>query len=175
MSSAFLDAFARLLPFEGGFSDDPADPGNWTGGAVGVGVLRGTKYGISAASYPTLDIAGLTPGAATALYRAGYWDKIAGDALPGPIAAELFDCAVNQGVGFAARTLQAALHVAVDGVIGPQTVAAAARAGNDPLPVVVEIAARRAVRYAGSGGFSRFGYGWMRRLMDVTVRAIAPA
>ncbi len=175
MTGAFAAAFARLLPFEGGFSDDPSDPGNWTGGAIGVGILRGTKYGISAAAFPTLDIAGLTPAAAAPLYRHGYWDKIAGDALPAPIAAELFDCAVNQGVRFAAETLQAALHVAVDGVIGPQTVAAAVRAGNDPLPIVVEIAARRAVHYARTRGFSRFGYGWMHRLMDVTARAVSPA
>ncbi len=51
---------ASVLPFtlhqEGGLSLDPKDPGNWTGGKVGLGKLLGTKYGIAAASHPGLDV-----------------------------------------------------------------------------------------------------------------------
>ena len=56
----FEDAFARLIGNEGEFDDSPKDRGNWTGGAIGVGELRGTKYGISAAAFPTLDIKAIT-------------------------------------------------------------------------------------------------------------------
>ena len=53
----FDAAFARLLGNEGGFDDDARDRGNWTGGRIGVGELKGTKYGVSAAAFPDLDIA----------------------------------------------------------------------------------------------------------------------
>ena len=57
---AFERAFAVVLGHEGGYTADPADPGNWTGGAPGRGECRGTNWGISAASYPYLPIRALT-------------------------------------------------------------------------------------------------------------------
>ena len=70
MTTTFDTAFANVIGLEGGYTDDPRDRGNWTGGTVGQGKLRGTKYGISAAAFPTLDIANLTLDAAKAIYRA---------------------------------------------------------------------------------------------------------
>ena len=52
----FDKAFDIIVGVEGGFSLDPNDPGNWTGGKRGVGELKGTRWGISAKSYPHLDI-----------------------------------------------------------------------------------------------------------------------
>ena len=43
---------AETLAHEGGYSSNPKDPGNWTGGKVGAGKLLGTQKGIAAASYP---------------------------------------------------------------------------------------------------------------------------
>jgi len=56
----FEESFKVLIGHEGGYSDDRNDPGNWTGGKVGVGELLGTKYGVAANSYPMEDIQGLT-------------------------------------------------------------------------------------------------------------------
>ena len=56
----FDKAFDRLIGHEGGFTNDSRDAGNWTGGKVGVGKLVGTKFGLSAATYPTLDIKNIT-------------------------------------------------------------------------------------------------------------------
>ena len=60
MISNFIPSVNFTLSQEGGYQDNPADPGNWTGGKVGHGVMKGTKYGISAESYPHLDIKNLT-------------------------------------------------------------------------------------------------------------------
>jgi lysozyme family protein len=76
MDDFFPRAFAALIGPEGDYSAVREDPGNWTGGAVGHGLRRGTKYGISAASFPTLDIQGLTLEQARAIYRALYWDRM---------------------------------------------------------------------------------------------------
>ena len=84
--SAFARAFRVVVGEEGGYTTNPADPGNWTSGQCGAGRCAGTKFGISAAAYPGLDIAGLSLGDAQAIYRRDYWDRVQGDALPPPLA-----------------------------------------------------------------------------------------
>jgi lysozyme family protein len=79
-----------------------------------------------------------------------------------------FDAAVNHGVGNAARMLQEALGVPVDGEIGPETLGAART-----LPVeqvISRYANIRRARYRSLGHFWRFGRGWLRRV-DRTVAA----
>jgi lysozyme family protein len=122
--AVFDQCFAITVGIEGGYSTDRNDPGNWTGGKVGAGTCSGTKYGISAASYPTLDIASLTIDAAKAIYLRDYWSRIRGDDLPAPLACLAFDAAVNNGDGRAERWLQAAAGATVDGVVGDKTIAA---------------------------------------------------
>jgi lysozyme family protein len=170
--SGFERGFALTVGQEGGYDCNPVDRGNWTGGAVGLGQLRGTRFGISAASYPTLDIAGLSLAQAQAIYRGDYWQRVAGDLLPDAVAIVAFDIAVNQGVGTSARLLQAALGVAVDGVIGPATTAAA-RGCADLAALLDEMGARRALAYAGTAGLASFGLGWMRRVFAVRRAAAA--
>jgi len=65
----FWRALSPVLKEEGGLSLDRHDKGNWTGERVGVGALKGTKYGIAASSYPDLDIRHLTVEQAGAIYR----------------------------------------------------------------------------------------------------------
>ncbi|KVT60593.1 hypothetical protein WK55_09610 [Burkholderia ubonensis] len=157
----FDQAFALVVGIEGGFSTDQNDPGNWTGGKVGVGVFKGTKYGISAAAYPNLDIANLTPDDAKAIYGSDYWAACACDRVPWPLALFVFDCAVNQGVGAAKMTLQQALGVTADGVIGPVTLAAAQNADAEHVALFM---ASRGIRYTHSPIFPGNGLGWFKRL-----------
>ena len=61
MTPLFLAAFNVTFAAEGETLDrTPSDRGNWTSGVIGVGTLVGSKFGISAATYPTLDIPNLT-------------------------------------------------------------------------------------------------------------------
>jgi hypothetical protein len=108
----FAAALAAVLAHEGGYQAMPDDPGNWTGGKIGAGALKGTKFGITAASYPALDIASLTQVDAAAIYRRDFWDRWGFARLPPPLAAKLFDAAVNLGVGPAVQALQRALRAA---------------------------------------------------------------
>lgn len=169
---SFTRAFAVVVGEEGGYSADAADPGNWTGGAVGQGALRGTKFGISAASYPALDIEHLTLADAQAIYRRDYWDRVQGDALPPPLALLVFDAAVNNGLERAARWLQAAVGVAEDGVIGPETVAAVAARAGDAAGLGAEFLAQRTVFMADLPTWRTFGLGWARRLAALPYRAM---
>ena len=65
----FKQAFRVVVGEEGGFTANPADPGNWSGGRCGVGRCVGTKYGISGAAYPDLDINALDLTSAEGIYR----------------------------------------------------------------------------------------------------------
>jgi lysozyme family protein len=125
------DVFAQALSFtlqhEGKTSMDPNDPGNWTGGKVFSGELRGTKFGISAKAFPNVDIQSLTLERAAQLYRLNYWiePKVYRVAERAPeVAVRLFDLGVNCGTGTAARMLQRALNTVCAGEVAPRRQAA---------------------------------------------------
>lgn len=165
----FDDIFERVVGHEGGFSDDPRDKGNWTGGAVGLGELKGTKYGISAASYPKLDIKNLTLEHAKEIYRRDFWDAIQGNLLPQPVDEYVFDYAVNSGVERAAMALQAAVGALQDGNIGPKTIRAVM--GRDPLQVIRLLFVDRAIIFELHPKEVVYGRGWYARLFDKTLQA----
>jgi lysozyme family protein len=165
--SSFDRMFDVVIGNEGGFTSDPQDPGNWTGGAVGAGRCHGTKFGISAAAYPDVDIANLTLDLAGSIYQRDYWQRIAGDRLPAALALLVFDAAVNSGVGRAARWLQQAAQVPQDGMIGPRTLAAINRVAEQPEGVAnlcAEFLAQRLWFMTSLPTWKTFGLGWARRL-----------
>lgn len=109
MRANFAAALAVTLGFEGGYSNDPRDPGNWTGGKTGKGALKGTNRGISAASYPNLDIKNLSPGQTQEIYRRDYWDKVSGDKLAAGVDLVTFDAGVQSGPSRALNWLMASI------------------------------------------------------------------
>ncbi|WP_276200290.1 glycosyl hydrolase 108 family protein [Chelatococcus sp. XZ-Ab1] len=161
-----------IFEFEGGYSTLRSDPGNWTGGKVGVGELKGTKYGIAANSFPHLDIKNLTKAEAGEIYRTRYWNKVRCDQLPDGVDLATFDPAVNSGPARAAKWLQAALGVTQDGVVGPQTVSAAVQT-PDKITVVKKLCAKRLGFLQALSTWRTFGKGWLRRVTAVEAKAIA--
>ena len=168
--TAFEKAFTIVVGEEGGFGADPRDPGNWTGGRCGIGACRGTKYGISAASYPLVDIAGLSLESAKAIYQRDYWNAVRGDELPPPLAMLVFDSAVNNGAGQAVRWLQSAAGAHVDGIMGPQTIEAVEKA--TAMELMSEFQSVRLVFMAGLPTWRTFGRGWARRICRLPYEAI---
>lgn len=160
--SSFNISFDRLMNHEGNFTDNPKDPGNWTGGKVGVGKLRGTKYGIAANTYPTLDIKNLTRDQAKRIYKRDFWDVVEGDELPDGVSFQLFDFAVNSGCQTAIRYFQRALNVADDGVWGPRSAAAAKAMSESDM--IMALCSERLDFMTRSGGWADFGKGWARRI-----------
>lgn len=160
----FDDAFEKLIGHEGGYSDDPRDSGNWTGGKIHSGELRGTKYGIAANTFPKLDIKNLTLDQAKDIYKRNYWDKIITPDIPLNVRFTLFDMAVNSGIGFAVKILQRALCVEDDGDIGPQTLAALK--ANSPKLLANRINANRLLAMTEMSGWPTFGKGWARRIAN---------
>lgn len=157
----FTDAFAYVVGEEGKLSLDPKDRGNWTGGKVGVGELKGTKYGVSAAAYPTLDIANLSLQDAQTIAKRDYWDKISGDNLRYGIALCLFDFGYNAGIAEAVSCAQAALDLTRDGILGPKTLFSLKLTSLTEF--VAGFTAARIKAYTLMPEFPHEGNGWMAR------------
>ena len=149
------------------------DRGNWTGGKVGIGELRGSRFGISAASYPTVDIAALTYDGALDIYDRDYFSRVRGDDLPPPLALLVFDAAVNNGVPRASHWLQLAVGAHVDGIVGDETVASTKHAVTALgwQAVAMDVHAHRLDFMARDPDWAEFGLGWARRLVALTFQA----
>lgn len=171
MSPAFSTAVSWVMTWEGGYTNDPSDPGNWTGGAVGIGECKGTNFGISAASYPTLDIANLTEIEAHVVYARDYWTPIRGDDLPPALAMVTFDGAVNSGVRAASVWLQSVVGASEDGIIGPQTLAAVGKWNGGTRSLCAEVLAQRVVANGNDPNFGTYGLGWSRRTTALAFQA----
>ena len=195
------DCLAFTLREEGGFVDDPRDPGGATNMGITLATLRVWR------DDKQLDVAAiedLTVADATTIYGADFWNRARCDALPAGVDLLVFDHGVNAGtirsakllqqtLGFApadvdgsigpdtlasagapdgaalarglsgadARTLQAALDVAQDGVVGPVTLGLAQAA---PLVVLaVALHAAQTAYYRALPTFRTFGKGWLTR------------
>lgn len=160
---SFFDdtAFPWLHDREGGLSLDPHDSGNWTSGKVGVGELRGTKYGVSAAAHPDLDIKNLTVDDARVIAKNEYWDPWHGDSLPPGVALCVFDFAYNAGVEEAIKVLQRSVHAGVDGICGPETIAMVQC--RDPAQTIADFTVERIHAYTLMAAFSTYGKQWIAR------------
>lgn len=163
-SITFDEAFKRLIGHEGGYSTDRRDPGNWTGGRVGVGTLKGTKFGLAANTYPNLDIKNLTLAQAKAIYKKDWWDKLGADGMHSAIVFQLWDFAINAGRSRAIKELQQAVGVSADGIIGPQTLAAVN--SHDLNDVILSLTAERLKFYTSLSTFKTYGKGWTNRVAD---------
>lgn len=162
MTDVFDKYMGRLLSAEGGLSLDNKDPGNWTGGLVGVGKLVGTKYGIAANTYPTLDITNLTKQQAILIYRKDFWERYHVDVMPGAVAYSVLDGLVNSGPVNAIRWLQQACGVADDGHWGPQT--GAAVASMDPCDLLLKYNSKRLLFMTKLSTWQTYGKGWASRI-----------
>ena len=147
---AFAEAFERTVGLEGGYVNDPKDPGGET------------NWGISKRSYPDLDIKNLTRDEARVIYERDFWNRIHADVLPDGVAFQAFDFAFNSGIETAVRYLQRALGVADDGHWGPVTQAAAAAVPEAKL--IMRFLAERLDFLTRRSNWADAGRGWARRI-----------
>lgn len=167
MAEANWDAcLAFVLAAEGGYVDDPMDPGGATNLGITLQVLSIWRH----TAVTKADVQALTRNEAGAIYRANYWNAERCSDLPAGVDLMVFDAAVNMGIGRAAKFLQTVVGVTADGSIGPQTVAATA--AKAPVDVVNGLAAARLLFYQGLPTFDHFGHGWTARVNNAKAHAL---
>jgi lysozyme family protein len=158
----FPQCFALVLKNEGGYVDNPADPG----GATNLGCTKAVWEQYVGHSVTKDDIKALTPNDVMPLYKAKYWDTIKGDDLPEGVDYAVFDFAINSGPSRAAKALQSVLGVTpVDGQIGPATLAACETA--NPRDVATAVCEARLAFLQTLPTYDTFGRGWSRRVSEV--------
>lgn len=167
--ASFLKAWKRTGVNEGGFQADPRDRGNWTGGEVGKGDLRGTKMGISAMSYPSLDIQRLTEDQIQEIYYRDWWVGLGMDKWPRAMQYQMFDAAVNHGIGRANQFLQFAVGVEQDGKIGPITRKAVS--SFDINDLLFRFLSRRLRYFTEVKTWASYSKGWALRVAECLLYA----
>lgn len=150
MRLSWDDIFHRVIGNEGGYKNDPQDPGGET------------NWGISKRSYPNLDIKNLTRNDAKFIYYRDFWKVIDADDLPQSVAYQLFDFAVNSGIQTAIRYFQRALGVADDGIWGPISQGAASRTSETDM--IMCLNAERLDFMTKLKNWDHNSKGWARRI-----------
>lgn len=168
MKENFGKSLAMVLVHEGGYVNDPVDPGGATNKGVTQAVYDSwrTSHGQAKQSVKALSVDEIA-----GIYRLLYWDRVRGDDLASGLDYATFDFAVNSGVSRAAKFLQSVVGVAGDGVIGRQTLEAAMLFGA--RQAITALCNKRLGFLRGLKIFWRFGKGWTTRVEAVRTAALA--
>lgn len=168
MTDNFPSCVAFTLSHEGGFSNDPRDPG----GATNLGITAGTLAHWRGTPVTAADVRALGQTEAAAIYRASYWNACHCGELPLGIDLMIFDFGVNAGPGTSVRELQEAVGVTQDGMVGPDTEGAARRVADEAAYDLINVLREaHETHYRSLRGFPVFGRGWLRRLGECSVIA----
>ena len=165
MKDNFDKCFALIIGNEGGFVDNPKDPG----GMTNLGVTRRNWEVYLNRDVTETEMRGLTPEIVKPFYKSLYWDKIKGDQLPAGIDYAAFDFAVNSGVSRAIKILQQIAGVLVDGSLGPKSMEAIKSCNSKQT--VESICGMRLDFLKRLPTFETFGKGWSRRVAEVKDKA----
>lgn len=164
--ASYPQAIAFVLKQEGGYTNDPKDPGgptNW-----GITIFDARLYWKPSAS--AADVRAMPLDVARTIYKDKYWAKVSGPALPAGLDLCTFDSAVNSGVGRADKWLAKAIPC----TLRPYPDLAKAANMNGPeaqIKAIDRYADTRLAFLHSLRTWSHFGGGWGRRVSEL--RAIA--
>lgn len=153
---SFDTSIERVKKNEGGYVNDPRDPGGETNWGITVGTARAYGY-VGAMIDMTWD-------QAKDIYRRGFWDLVHADTMPPILQFQVLDFAVNSGISTAIRKLQDAAGVADDGKWGSHTMAAVV--AMNPVVLTFRFLARRQRFQTKLKNWPVAGAGWANRNAD---------
>jgi lysozyme family protein len=156
MEITWDEVFDRLIGHEGGYVNNPSDPGGET------------NWGISKRQYLNVDIKNLTRDQAKDIYKRDYWDRC-GNILSNAMKFQMFDAAVNHGLPNAIRMLQNAGGCAPDGHWG--AISTAAYRSMKDHDVAMRFLAQRLDFMRKLSTFKVFGAGWCGRIVSNLIYA----
>jgi lysozyme family protein len=153
----FDEAFELLIGHEGGYVNNPNDPGGET------------KYGISRRQYPGEDIANMTLERAKTIAKRDFWGPAGCDVVPDAVKFDLFDTAFNSGVTTAIKLLQRAASSLEDGKLGNYTLINVQ--SMDPERLLARFNGHRLDLLNNLPTWPQFGRGWTQRIAENLIRA----
>lgn len=162
----FEKSLALTLKYEGGFVDNPFDPG----GATNMGITLATLSNYRGHTATKLDVKRLTQTEASAIYLKQYWEPLLAQQLPAGVDMFMFDYAVNSGPARAVKALQSSLGLPPDGNVKVSTLQAALR--QDQTTLIRALASKRLGFLQQLRSFQQFGRGWKTRVEAVTAASL---
>ena len=176
MQSERFQRFIKvILRHEGGFVNDPVDPGG------------ATKYGISIRLLSRLgelgdidkdgdvdihDIQAMTLEAASEIYHECFYKPLRIEEILDPsLAMQVFDFAVNAGSKTAVKILQESLKIKADGILGPKTLAEVNNYSTSTPLMVYRYARNDFYRNLAhqKPTLKKFLQGWLNRVSDCSI------
>ena len=152
--TTFDQAFDKLMGHEGGYANNPADPGGETMWGITQRVARLNGY--------IGDMRELPIDKAKDIARREYWNAVNADQLPDAVRFDVFDAAYNSGPGQAIKWLQRAVYVDVDGKFGPATLMGVQNYA--PGSIVARFNGHRLDFMNDLGNWANAGRGWSQRI-----------
>jgi len=166
MNKNWDKCFDLVIVNEGGFVDNKLDPG----GATNWGCTQAVWEQYIGHKVTVDDMKALTKEEVKPLYKKRYWDAVYGDALPSGLDYCIFDCAINSGVGRAAKFIQELVGVPADGAIGNNTISAITQI--KPVTLINEFCDKRQGFLESLKTFPTFGKGWTKRVLEVRTKSL---
>lgn len=167
MQANYARVLDHVLKYEGGYVDHPKDPG----GATNLGVTQAVLSEWRGKAVTKAQVKALTKKEAGEIYKARYWDKVRGDALPSGVDLSTMDAGVNSGPARSVKWLQSAVKVKSDGVLGPVTLNAVQ---SSKYPDTIKAHCAKRLGFVKSLAiWNTFGKGWSRRIADVEATALS--
>lgn len=165
-SKDFMEAFSFTRKWEGGYVNDPDDPG----GATKCGVIQSTYDAYRRSKkLPAQDVRYITQEEIEDVFYELYWRAGHCDQLPYPLNVVMFDTFIQYGVKGGIKVLQRTLHVNQDGVLGPITLEAMSKPDSHKLAIAVCDTRRikRRERVQEKPSQQKFLRGWLNRDVDL--------
>ena len=160
MKENFEKSLELVLQHEGGYINHPSDPG----GMTNLGVTQRVWEAWVGYSVDEKEMRSLTKELVAPLYKSRYWDAVHGDQLPSGADYLAFDFAVNAGAFRCIKTIQRALNITADGIIGPVTIKAIQGANAEEF--INNFTNAKESFYRGLANFPTFGRGWLNRVAE---------
>jgi lysozyme family protein len=166
MESNFDQSLKLVLKSEGGYVNNPKDPG----GETMMGVTKNAWSTWLKRPIADGEMAKLTVADITLFYKALYWDKSYCNQLPTGIDYMVFDASVNMGVGQSIKLFQKSLGGVPDGIIGPNTMKLINEMNVKTM--IDKFSAQKEQFYRSLSTFATFGKGWLARIEHVKQAAL---
>ena len=160
MKENFDKSLELVLQHEGGYVHHALDPG----GRTNLGVTQRVWEDYVGHPVDEAEMRSLTKELVAPLYRKEYWDAVHGDKLPCGADYLAFDFAVNAGAFRCVKTIQRALNITADGIIGPVTIKAIQDTNAEDF--INSFSKAKESFYRSLTTFPTFGKGWFNRVAE---------
>ncbi len=162
MLADYDQCLSRLLVHEGGFTNDPRDPGGPTN--FGITIADARRFWKNNAT--TADMQSMSLTVAKGIYRPEYWDSLRCSDLPPGVDDSVFDYGVNSGISRSGKVLRRVVGLSdTDWHVTDEVLAAVRK--RDPAALINAINDERMRFLRGLSTFDHFGVGWTRRVTEV--------